>query len=67
MLSEAERVRAFIALGGGSRATYFNHAKKLGKPKDPPRIFLKSLPPTKPSLLEDTLREVIRRGRWENN
>jgi len=30
--SEAERVGAFIAAGGGSRATYFNHAKKLHPP-----------------------------------
>ena len=62
-LSEAERVRTFIAQGGGSRATYFNHAKKLGKPKEPPRIFLKSLSPTKPMLLEDTLGRIIRRPR----
>lgn len=27
--SEAERVEAFRAMGGGSRATYFNHAKRL--------------------------------------
>lgn len=30
--SEAERARAFTAAGGGSRATYFNHAKKLHAP-----------------------------------
>lgn len=28
-VSEAERVEAFRQMGGGSRATYFNHAKKL--------------------------------------
>jgi hypothetical protein len=27
--SEEERVKAFIEAGGGSRATYFNHAKRL--------------------------------------
>lgn len=27
--TEAERVEAFRQLGGGSRATYYNHAKKL--------------------------------------
>jgi len=27
--SESERIEAFRKLGGGSRATYFNHAKKL--------------------------------------
>jgi hypothetical protein len=44
--SEKERVEAFIAAGGGSRATYFNHAKKLGPAVDPPRIILTSKPPT---------------------
>jgi hypothetical protein len=28
--TEAERVRAFVDSGAGSRSTYFNHAKKLG-------------------------------------
>ena len=27
--SEAERVREFVRRGGGCRATYFNHAKRL--------------------------------------
>lgn len=33
LASEADRVQAFIAAGHGSRATYFNHAKKLKSPK----------------------------------
>jgi hypothetical protein len=27
--TEADRVREFVRLGGGCRATYFNHAKRL--------------------------------------
>ena len=29
LTSEADRVREFVRLGGGCRATYFNHAKRL--------------------------------------
>ncbi len=66
---EKERVRAFIARGGGSRATYFNHAKKLRPASDPPRIVLKNSPPKAPkeALLEESLLKVLRRRRWENN
>lgn len=32
-VSEEERVAEFVARGGGCRATYFNHAKKLKPPK----------------------------------
>jgi hypothetical protein len=32
LCSEAERVRAFLAAGGGSRATYFNWSRKLHAP-----------------------------------
>lgn len=31
--TEADRVKAFIEAGHGSRATYFNHAKRLKSPK----------------------------------
>jgi hypothetical protein len=31
---EAERVKAFRESGGGSRATYFNYAKKLCLPAE---------------------------------
>ena len=43
--SEAERVRAFIAKGGGSRSTYFNLAKKLLPPTNVPQVQLKNRPP----------------------
>ncbi len=43
--SEAERVRAFTAQGGGCRATYYNQAKKLRPAADAPRIQLTGSPP----------------------
>ena len=43
--SEAERVQAFQAAGGGSRATYFNWSRKLQGRKTPPDLGLRSPPP----------------------
>ena len=44
--NEAARVHAFIAAGGGCRATYFHHARKLRPPADVPKITLAhSAPP----------------------
>ena len=44
--SEAERVGAFMARGGGSRATYFNFSKRLqSQAKAAPSIQLRSSPP----------------------
>ena len=44
--SEAERVGAFIARGGGSRATYFNFSKRLqSQANAAPSIQLRSSPP----------------------
>jgi hypothetical protein len=57
--SEAARVQAFIAAGGGCRATYFHHARKLRSPTDVPKITLaNSAPPAAetPNLL-DNLRQ----------
>ncbi len=45
LLSEAERVRAFIAQQGGCRATYYNHAQRLGQPVELPDLRLSQLPP----------------------
>lgn len=42
---EADRVQAFIDLGGGCRTTYFNHAKKLPAWVDLPDITLTGLAP----------------------
>ena len=69
--SEKERVEAFIAGGGGSRATYFNHARKLRPSAEAPKITLKNSPPkeARETLLEEILIDLLRRGRrqWENN
>ncbi len=43
--TEAKRVRAFIEQGGGCRATYYNHAKRLGQPLKLPDIWLHTRPP----------------------
>ena len=69
--SEKARVEAFIASGGGSRATYFNHVRKLRPSADTPKITLKNSPPkeVRETLLEEILIDLLRRGRrqWENN
>lgn len=46
--SEAERVRAFIAQGGGSRSTYFNLARQQRAPVTAPAIRLQHRPPKRP-------------------
>jgi hypothetical protein len=38
--SEAERIRAFVRLGAGCRASYFRHAQKLRPLDRPPKILL---------------------------
>src|SRR5262249_9583918 len=43
--SEAERVRAFVAAGGGSRSSYFNWSRELPAPVTPSAIFLRNPPP----------------------
>jgi hypothetical protein len=43
--SEAQRVQAFLAAGGGSRATYFNWARKLHFQESAPPIRLRNAPP----------------------
>lgn len=44
--SEEDRVHAFITSGGGCRATYFNHAKRLKATANVPMVRLKrSAPP----------------------
>ncbi len=58
--SEAERVRAFIAQQGGCRATYYNHAQRLGQPLELPNLQLKCLPPNW-TLGEESLLDLLRR------
>jgi hypothetical protein len=60
--SEAERVRAFIANGAGSRSTYFNLAKKLPPPKSVPHIQLKNRPPASRAV-DEKISGILRRWR----
>lgn len=49
--SETERVQTFIERGHGSRATWFNHAKKLRHiGENPPRLWLKHTEPPTPAV-----------------
>ncbi len=43
--SEQQRVQAFIAQGGGCRATYYNQARKLRPTVAVPKVRLESSPP----------------------
>ena len=60
--SEAERVRAFIANGGGSRSTYFNLAKKLPPPTSVPHVQLNNQPPVRRAADEE-IAQILRRWR----
>jgi hypothetical protein len=67
--SEAERVRAFIASGGGSRATYFNLSKRLqSRAGTAPRIQLRSPPPPRRAPDPELFR-ILRKwkGHFGNN
>lgn len=57
--SEEDRARAFVEQGGGSRATYFNHAKKLRTPTGVPKIVLTNsvAPSDEPLDLMEMLRQ----------
>jgi len=59
--SEAERVRAFIAQQGGCRATYFNHARRLGQPLQLPELQLNHLPPDWTPDAAVSLLDLLRR------
>jgi hypothetical protein len=60
--SAAARVRAFIAAGGGSRATYYHHAKKLRHTAAPPHIPLAhTTPPADPVPAADPFDQLRRR------
>ncbi len=58
--TEAERVRAFIEQGGGCRATYYNHAKRLGQPLKLPDIRLPNRPPDRRPV-DASLLDLLRR------
>jgi hypothetical protein len=60
--SEAARVRAFVAAGGGCRATYFHHARKLRPPSHLPKITLdNSAPPAAETPTPGHLDELRKR------
>jgi hypothetical protein len=66
-VNEAARVQAFIAAGGGCRATYYHHARKLRPTVDVPRIALTQKTPPKtstptPDHLDDLRRRYRRLG-----
>jgi hypothetical protein len=46
--TEEEGVQAFVRSGKGSRATYFNHARKILTEQPVPRIILTHKPPVNP-------------------
>jgi hypothetical protein len=59
--SEAERLQAFQAQGGGSRSTYFNWSRRLQTAAAPaPAIKLNNPPPAR-RLAEDTVQKILRR------
>ena len=66
--SEAARVQAFIAVGGGCRATYYHYARKLRPRADVPRIVLThKTPPTAEMAIPNHLDDLRRRyGRLGN-
>jgi hypothetical protein len=57
--NEEDRVMAFVEQGGGCRATYFNHARRLRAPADVPKIVLAHSIPPSDELLD--LMELLRR------
>jgi hypothetical protein len=64
-VSEAERVKAFVASGGGSRATYFHLCKKLRGPLSrAPSVRLKCQVPPRAPAGQEMLR-ILRK--WHGN
>src|SRR5262249_27446394 len=62
--SEAERVRAFQAAGGGSRATYFNWCRKLHALDTAPAITLRNPPPVAQAADTGSFKHF---GRWQSS
>jgi hypothetical protein len=58
--SEAERLKAFQAQGGGSRSTYFKLARRLQTAEPAPAIKLNNPPPARRAA-EETLQKIMRR------
>jgi hypothetical protein len=66
--SEAERVQAFLAQGGGSRSTYFNWSRKLHAQVTVPSIRLRMAPPARRAT-DEVLQRLLRRwnGHFRDN
>jgi hypothetical protein len=66
--SEAERVQAFLAQGGGSRSTYFNWSRKLQAQGIAPAIRLRTAPPARQAT-DEMLQRLLRRwnGQFRDN
>jgi len=58
--SEAERVQAFLAQGGGARSTYFNWSRKLQAPAAAPAIRLNNPPPARRAA-DERLQRLLRK------
>jgi hypothetical protein len=59
--SDQERARAFVAAGLGCRATYYNHAKQLQRPREPVKIKLVNSSPPQPSATHEDFLDRLRR------
>jgi hypothetical protein len=66
--SEAQRVRAFLAQGGGSRSTYFNWSRKLQAQATAPPVRLRTAPPAQQAT-DEMLQRLLRRwnGHFRDN
>ena len=63
--SEEDRVRAFVAAGWGSRATYFNHARKLSPPAAALHLPLKNTRPPAWAEEDPTLLDLLQQWHGE--
>jgi len=62
--TQAERLQAFQAQGGGSRSAYFNWSRRLQAAVTVPAIKLNNPPPARRAA-EETLHKIMRR--WNQN
>jgi hypothetical protein len=58
--TEAERLQAFLAQGGGSRSTYFNWSRRLQATETAPAIRLNNPPPARRAA-DETIQKILRR------
>jgi len=62
--SEAERVQAFLAQGGGARSTYFNWSRKLQAPAAAPAIRLNNPAPARRAA-DERIQRLLRK--WSSH